>query len=125
VNRKRAKYPLSAEALLAAEAERAVLSDKLAAAREYEAATERVLAASGYQAAYARRQAAQDALAELVGRIMDERPVTMAGVLVQAEALSVWSRTPLHVFHVPGLGWSQVLAASLLRIAGEAPSEQV
>lgn len=124
MKRRRPRHPLSVEQLMDLEAKRAMLSDQLAQAREYEAAKARTLEASGYEAARDRQSAAREALLSIVSRIMAEPETSMAGVVIKAEALTAWANAPYHAFEVKGWAWPQQLAASLLRIAGEAPAEQ-
>jgi hypothetical protein len=119
MRRKRSKHPLTVDGLLQMEAERAVLVDGLAAAREYEAAKEQVLSASGYAAAAARRTAAHKAVGEVVGAIMAQPETTMAGIIIKAQALSLWGRNPQRIFHIPAWEWPHQFAASVLRIAGD------
>ena len=124
MKRRRPKHSLTVEQLMDLEAKRAMLSDQLAQAREYEAAKAQTLEASGYEAARDRQSAAREALLSIVSRIMAEPETSMAGVVVKAEALTAWANAPYHAFEVKGWAWPQQLAASLLRIAGEAPAEQ-
>lgn len=125
LNRKRSKHPLPADRLMQLEAERATLTDLLAIAEAYEAERARVLEASGYSDANAARRSAGDALEALIGKVMAERPCTMTGVLIQAEALEAYGLVPYHQARPEGWAWPQTIAANLLRIAREAPPEQV
>lgn len=104
--------------------ERAHLSDLLALARTFEAERAAVVEASGFVPVRQRQTLAMDAVADLVERIMRQRPETMVGVLIQAEALTAWSRAPYHRFDVRGFAWPDAFAANLLRIAGGSAAEQ-
>lgn len=115
--RSRPKHPLTVAELMEMEAERAMLCDKLALALEYEAACDRVRKASGIVEARARKEAAHKALGVLVGQIMGEASVTMAGVIIKSQALSAWGKAPYHQFHIEGMSWPQDLAAEILAIA--------
>ena len=119
MRRKRIKHPLTSAQIMEMEAERAILADKSALALDYEAAKERVLRASGYSAANARLQAARKALSEVVGAIMAQPEQSMTGIIIKAQALSLWGRNPQHILHVPAWEWPHQFAASVLRIAGE------
>lgn len=80
-----------------------------------------VRSASGYEAAVTRVKAAEERLTELIGAALNEEPVTMAGVLVQAQALDAAAH--LNIVdailnqHRAGVNWGQQLAASIMRIA--------
>jgi hypothetical protein len=88
-------------------------------AKRYEAKCERIRKASGYQAAVDRREAAREALASAIDAIMAEPARTMAGVIVQAQALEAWGGVEgLWRDILPGTnGWSTQLAASILEIS--------
>lgn len=103
-----------AERLLQA-SEREAIAGQL---RAYLAECDRVQDASGYVAVKAREDAAQEALAALVGEIIRQSAETMDGVLVKAEALNAWQTLPkLRVLDPVSWGWPGVLAADVLRIA--------
>lgn len=124
MRRVRSKHPLSADDLAISADKRLQLVERLSVADGYEAARRDVLEQSGYAAADARCKAANDALAAHAGKIMAESPVTMAGVMIQAEALEAFGMLRLAPFEVSAWGWSRQFAANLLRIAREAPPEQ-
>lgn len=119
----RPKHPLTIERVLALEAERAMLTDALDLAQAYEAETARVLEASGYALAKTRRDSARDVLLDVVGRIMAQPAHSMAGLVIQAEALTAWANAPYHAIEAKGWEWPQQLAASLLRIAKDTPAQ--
>lgn len=91
-------------------------------AKRYHAAFARVLKASGYEAARKRLTAAEDALNEHVSAIMKHEPKTMAGVMIQAQAIETTSQMPAYVMALEGSRgrWAARLAAAILRIAGSA-----
>ena len=43
----------------------------------------------------------------------------MAGIIIKAQALSLWGRNPQRIFHIPAWEWPHQFAASVLRIASE------
>ncbi|AMJ61992.1 hypothetical protein [Bosea sp. PAMC 26642] len=96
----------------------------LALAEPYEAECERIRDLSGFPHADARLNAARDALLDQIALIMGEEPITMAGIFVQAEALKAAAHLEMLSQaarqHMDGMNWGQILAASLLRIAGAA-----
>lgn len=123
MKRHRPKHPLSAEQLMEGEAERAAAVDRLAIATEYEARCAEIHSLSDYRATRARRYAALEAAHQLIGKVMAETPVTMAGVLIQAEALDASKLTEHH--HMLGAyEWASNFAATLLSLAREAPAQQ-
>lgn len=91
-------------------------------AKRYHAEFARVLKASGYEAARKRLTAAEDALNQHVTAIMKHEPKTMAGVMIQAQAIEVTSQMPAYVMALEGSRerWAARLAAAILRIAGSA-----
>jgi hypothetical protein len=123
LNRKRVKHPLSPERIMSVEAYRAEWCDMLAAARQYEAAKARVSKACGYEAAKARKETAEQAITELVSGIMARQPVTMSGLVIQAQALEAWKTVPYHNVRILALKWQQHMAASVLRIAEQSAQE--
>ncbi|BCB17900.1 hypothetical protein [Bosea sp. ANAM02] len=88
----------------------------------------RVREASGIIAARAKESAARLAFVSHVASIMEIKPGTMAGVIVQAEALEAFSAVPplqrSGDFSLKALenlpAWGERLAASILRIASDA-----
>ena len=92
-----------------------------AVAARYEAKCKKVRAASGIVAATERRRAAFAALTELTHIIMAQEPVTMSGIVAQAQALAAFGRhaDAWDVAFVPGAStWGTELAANVLRLAG-------
>lgn len=87
--------------------------------KRYHAEFARVLKASGYEAARKRLTAAENALSQHVTAIMKHEALTMAGVIIQAQAIEVTSQMPPFVMALEGSRerWSTRLAASILRIA--------
>lgn len=82
-----------------------------------------VMAASGFQEAKAVRKAAFDQLAEIVMETMGHEAVTMDGVVIKAMAMDAWGRhaeLPDMILTPGAATWGQQLAASVLRLAGEA-----
>jgi hypothetical protein len=117
LRRKRSKHPLPPLEVARLELEAGLYGDKEALAADYEAACKRVLAASGYREAIARDKAAYDALATLVGAIIEQPAETMAGIIIKAQALTAWNAEPTRMLHVEGWGWPGAFAAEVLRIA--------
>ena len=93
-----------------AEAERA-----LPLSRAYCAEIERVTEASGYRAAEARKDHAKEALRSHVGKIMEAKPQTMEGVVIQAQALAAWSDADPAPLVFNGTTWGKTLAATIIR----------
>jgi len=124
LRRSRPKHPLSASEVADIEAAISMARGNLELASTYEAAKEGVKAASGIEAAIARRRTTQEALAELVGKIMAQPEQSMAGVLIKAQALAAWGNNPFHDFHVAGTEWPQRLAFAVLRLAKEGAAER-
>ena len=99
----------------------AILSERYCAERL------RVREASGIMAARAKERAARGALVRHVASIMEIEPMTMSGVMVQAEALEALSAVPplqrgdASLDTLQGLpAWGEQLARSILRIASAA-----
>lgn len=80
----------------------------------------------GYERTQAVEVATRDALVAHVASIMSEAPTTMAGVVIHAQALASFGKIePLYRFCVQqSWPWSATFAESVLRIAGEAPTNQ-
>lgn len=101
--------------------EREAYAAILAPAEAWEAECAAVRSASGYEAAVTRVQAAEERLTQLIGSALKEEPVTMAGVLVQAQALDAAAHLniadAMFKQHRAGVNWGQQLAASIMRIA--------
>ncbi|TIQ35970.1 MAG: hypothetical protein E5X48_11130 [Mesorhizobium sp.] len=64
----------------------------LAVAEKYEAKIERIEQASGYTDAWKARHVAVEALAKHITAVMKEPDMTMAGLLIKAEAMAAWGR---------------------------------
>ncbi len=94
----------------------------LKAATRYHAEFARVLKASGYETTRKSLTAAENALNQHVTAIMKHEPQTMAGVMIQAQAIEVTSQMPAYVMALEGSRerWAARLAAAILRIAGSA-----
>jgi hypothetical protein len=93
------------------------------AATRFEAKRARITKDSGINPARAARKAAFDQLAETVMETMGHDAATMDGVVIKALALEAWSRHAelADFILVPGAATrGQQLAASVLRLAGEA-----
>lgn len=100
---------------------RAALSEMYCAERR------RIREASGIRPAQIKEDEAREALIRHVASIMEMEPVTMAGAIVQAEALEALSAVPtlqrgrMSVEFLQTLpAWGERLAASILRIARSA-----
>lgn len=95
---------------------------KLAMSEAYFAEFERVKLASGYEVTEARMKEARTALARHISQIMMHEPATMAGVIIQAQAMDAASSIPpiWQLIESHGSRWGERLAASILRIAGSA-----
>ncbi|MER8797850.1 hypothetical protein NKH75_27270 [Mesorhizobium sp. M0984] len=92
-------------------------------AETLEAKRARIKKASGLASAKAQTKAAFDRFAETVKETMGHECATMDGVVIKALALDAWSRHAdrYDVFLTQGAStWGQQLAASVLRLAGEA-----
>lgn len=105
----------------------AELSELLEIASAYEVEREAVVVASGYREARKLREDAEAALLDLVGKIMDERAVSMTGIVIKADALNTVSRAlgSSGFFHsqidragnVSGpASWGQKLAADMIEV---------
>lgn len=99
----------------------------LASLDAYNAQCAMLVNASGIRPAQAAEVAARNALQSHVREVMALEPVTMAGVLIQAEALEALASIPqLHRVTWAGNsvrfheGYGERIAASILRIAGNA-----
>jgi hypothetical protein len=91
------------------------------AASKYEAEKARVLKASGYKAADERKHAAAAALIGIINNIMAQSETTMAGVIIKAQALAAWGLvSDWQRYTIAAADWGPALAASVLRLAGEA-----
>jgi len=89
-------------------------------ATAYEAEKARTLKVSGYKAADERMHAARKALGGLVDAVMSQPETTMAGVMVKAQAMAAWGKLPPFWTMLEGHKWGVALAASIMRVAGEA-----
>ncbi|MBB6410829.1 hypothetical protein [Mesorhizobium sangaii] len=93
------------------------------AAAKLEAKRAAVTKASGIVAAKEARRAAFERLADTVMETMGHDASTMGGVVIKALALDTWSRHAdlVAMMMTPGAStWGQDLAASVLRLAGDA-----
>lgn len=90
-------------------------------AKRYHDEFARVLKASGYEAARERLTAAEDALTEHVSAVMKHEARTMAGVMIQAQAIETTSQMPAYAMALEGSRerWAARLAAAILRIADQ------
>jgi len=100
--------------------------DRLEAAEHYYAATAKLREASGYEPARLAEEAAREALTTHVTAIMAEPPTTMIGVVIHAQALTAFGKVDqfFRVCNSGSWGWSAEFADHVLRLAGEAPTEQ-
>ncbi|PSJ57402.1 hypothetical protein [Pseudaminobacter soli (ex Li et al. 2025)] len=93
----------------------------LVVAKRYEATCQAIRDASGYEAANARREAVTKRLLTHVEKVLLEQAVTMAGVIIQAQALvAAGGIKPLYRWSAEAtseVNWSERLAASILRQA--------
>ncbi|WP_089173969.1 hypothetical protein [Bosea sp. AS-1] len=91
-------------------------------AKRYHGEFTSVLKASGYEPARKRLTAAEDALNQHVTAIMKHEAQTMAGVMIQAQAIEATRQMPAYVMAIEGSRerWAARLAAAILRIAGSA-----
>lgn len=98
------------------------LTDLKAVAMIYEGDMTRIHAASDYSAVLARKGAAPNALASLVGEIMAVRPQTMEGLLVQAHALMALQHLDgfRRVMAALDHSWGADFAGSLVTLATNA-----
>jgi hypothetical protein len=91
------------------------------AAREYEAECQHIRDRSGYEAAHERRLASEKALTDHVFLILRQEPQTMAGIVIQAQAIEAArhiDRLSLMLAEAQGGDTcGKLLAANLLRIA--------
>ncbi len=89
-------------------------------AREYEAARETAIERSGVQDAAAERDNSAFELERIARAVVDIDPLTMAGVLIQARALSAYAEAEIGPFHYRGKSGQIVgfaLAQSLTRLS--------
>lgn len=95
---------------------------RLAAAKHYYTETARVRERCGYEVAQAADEAAREALVAHIGAIMAEPPVTMAGVIIHAQALAAFGKveTFFRVCETTAWEWAPSFAASVLRLAESA-----
>jgi hypothetical protein len=118
---KSARRARAAKTRLRAIAERDAYATILAPAEAWEAECAAVRADSGYDAAAARVKAAEERLTKLIDGALQAEPVTMAGVLAQAQALDAAAHLNIADAvlrqHHSGVNWGQKLAASIMRIA--------
>lgn len=98
------------------------IADLRAIAVAHEAEQARVREASHILERKARREAARTALADIVSRVMAERPETVEGLIIQAQAMEAWKgadpwQKAMLAMDKP---WASDFASSLLRIARRA-----
>ncbi|TPK70288.1 hypothetical protein FJ930_18355 [Mesorhizobium sp. B2-4-15] len=93
-------------------------------AAKYEAEQARILKASGYKAADERKSMATKALVAAIDAIMALPETTMAGVMIKAQALQAWGHADRweRLLTPEAAAWAPSLAATVLRLAGEAQS---
>lgn len=86
----------------------------------YVAEINRITERSGYQAAEEREAQSKAAIKAHVGRIMDMTPLTMEGVVIQAQALSAWRSVRYGELEVDVLTvtWPGRLASAILAQSG-------
>lgn len=91
-------------------------------AKRYHGEFATVLKASGYEASRKRLTEAEDALNEHISAIMKLEARTIAGVMIQAQAIETTNQMPAFVLALEASRerWAARLAASILRIAGSA-----
>ncbi len=93
------------------------------AARKYEGECQRIRDRSGYEAAHERRLASEKALTDHVFLILRQEPRTMAGIVIQAQAIEAArhiDRLSLMLAEAQGGDTcGKLLAANLLRIASD------
>lgn len=101
-----------------AERERAAI----APARAYWSEVARIKTGSGIDEATAQRTVTLDALHSHVDAIMRADDWTITGAIIKAQALGAWSEAArfARAFNVDGPAWADLLAASILRRAGDA-----
>lgn len=89
----------------------------IAPARAYWAEVDRITAASGIDAARARQTEAQGALHAHVDAIMTEREISLAGLVIKAQALAAWAQVGKFWRALdPKAGdWADALSAAILR----------
>lgn len=99
---------------------------RLQAAKDYHGTTSELRDRCGYRLAEQADKAARNALIGHVGAIMAEPPTTMAGVIIHAQALAAFGKveTFFRVCETTAWPWASSFAASVLRIAGEAPTSK-
>lgn len=97
----------------------------LQAAESYYATVARLRDECGYHAAEQADEVARKALIAHVDAIMAETPNTMAGVIIHAQALAAFGKVEqfFRVCEPTSWPWASSFAASVLRIAEEAPAE--
>ncbi|HEV2517921.1 MAG TPA: hypothetical protein VGV07_21900 [Devosia sp.] len=99
---------------------------RLQVAERYYAETARIRDWCGYKPAERAASTACEALVAHIGAIMAEPPATMAGVVIHAQALAAFGKVErwCRVTCVEAWPWAGDFAASVLRIAEEAPAKQ-
>lgn len=89
-------------------------------ARDFWAEVDRLTAASGIKGAQEREANTQNALAAHVGAIMEAEALTMAGLVVKAQAMDAWSVVgPFHrALHPNANKWADAIATAILQLGG-------
>lgn len=96
-----------------AERQRAAIAPSAA----YWAEVERITAASSIEAATVAEKEAREALHSLVGAIMAADEITIAGVIIKAQALTAWGEVEhfYQLVNLQGRDWAANLASSIIR----------
>lgn len=94
------------------------LKKEFAIAKQYEAECARVLQASGLRAAQERESDAAHALSNHVDAIMGTPETSMAGIMIKAQAMAVWSKFPrCGIFVVQAREWGPKFGAAIVRLS--------
>lgn len=92
----------------------------IASARAFWAEVERINKASGIKAAQAEQTATRDALKDLVGRVVMFQEVTVAGLVIKAQAMQAWGNVDAftRAFHIEATSWADEMTATIVRRVG-------
>lgn len=117
---------VTAAARYAIKREKARCEALLTVAKAYYGRTAELRRQCGYEAAHKAEVAARDALIAHVAAVMTEAPATMAGVVIQAQALAAFGQIePLYRFAAQASWpWAATFASNVLRIGEEARGKQ-
>lgn len=96
-------------------------NDRLDAAERYYATTTGLREMSGYEPARLAEEAAREALVGHIAAIMAERPNTMSGVVIQAQALAAFGKVGkfFRVCNVESWPWAAAFAETVLSMADD------